>query len=120
MRLRQWSADDVSFVFDMCSRWEVQRYIGANPRVLLECEEAVDLIDRWQSRQDGLHRVWAVEHVDGHLLGTLLLVAICSGTPPLQPTGEPRLAGTCTPTPGGRATPTRPRASVWAAPSPQA
>ena len=89
MRLRQWSADDASFVFDMCSRWEVQRYIGANPRVLHEREEAVDLIDRWQSRQDDLHRVWAVEHKDGHLLGTLLLVAISgSGTPPLQPTGE--------------------------------
>ncbi|ADU49991.1 GNAT family N-acetyltransferase [Intrasporangium calvum] len=89
VRLRQWSREDASFVFVMCSRWEVQRYIGVNPRVLHEREEAVDLIGRWQARQDDLHRVWAVEHHDGRLLGTLLLVAISgSGTPPLQPTGE--------------------------------
>ncbi|NAZ83582.1 GNAT family N-acetyltransferase [Kineococcus sp. R8] len=89
LRLRQWTADDAPFVLDMCSRWEVQRYIGATPRVLQDLDEASDTITRWHSRQDGLHRVWAVEHRDGYLLGTLLLVAILgSGTPPLQPTGE--------------------------------
>ena len=89
LRLRQWTADDAPFVLDMCSRWEVQRYIGAHPRVLQDLGEASDLIARWHSRQDEVHRVWAVQHRDGYLLGTLLLVAIsASGTPPLQPTGE--------------------------------
>ncbi|WP_432572625.1 GNAT family N-acetyltransferase [Kineococcus sp. SYSU DK005] len=90
LRLRQWTADDAGFVLDMCSRWEVQRYIGAHPRVLGSHDQALELIARWRSRQDQVHRVWAVQHRDGHLLGTLLLVALpaSGGAPPPRPTGE--------------------------------
>ena len=89
LTLRQWTTDDAGFVLDMCSRWEVQRHIGAHPRVLQSHDQALELIARWHCRQDDLHRVWTVQHHDGHLLGTLLLVALpASGAPPLQPTGQ--------------------------------
>lgn len=36
LRLRPWRADDDGFVFDMYSRWEVQRYIGTRPAVMTD------------------------------------------------------------------------------------
>jgi RimJ/RimL family protein N-acetyltransferase len=77
LRLREWHEDDADFVLDMCSRWEVQRFIGAQPRLLRDRADALATIARWRSRADGVHAVWAVEDRDhANLLGTLLLVAL--------------------------------------------
>jgi RimJ/RimL family protein N-acetyltransferase len=91
LRLRRWHDDDSDFVLDLCSRWEVQRYIGATPRILHDRGEALATIGHWRSRDDDLHAVWAVEsRDDGRLLGTLLLVGIMASGPQgsLTPSGE--------------------------------
>ena len=75
----------------MCSRWEVQRFIGAKPCVLHDHHEALATVARWRSRTEGVHEVWAVESLQsGQLLGTLLLVGILgsSDREPSTPMGE--------------------------------
>lgn len=89
--LRPWRAGDAGFVLDMCSRWEVQRYVGATPRVLTDLAEALSTIERWRGFDDGLHGVWAVQRRDdGRLLGAALLIGILgSGEDlPMRPSGE--------------------------------
>jgi len=88
LRLREWTLNDVDFVFDMYSRWEVQRFIGLQPRVLHDRGEAVARITRWRSLDEPAHGIWAVEHSEtGRLLGTLLLKSI-----PASSTDDPLLA----------------------------
>jgi RimJ/RimL family protein N-acetyltransferase len=91
LRLRQWRDEDAEFVLDLCSRWEVKRFIGPKPRVLGDHEEALATIARWRGRADGPHGVWAVENRhSGELLGALLLVGILASgdREPLVPSGE--------------------------------
>lgn len=89
--LRRWEAEDADFVFDMYSRWDVQRYVGRVPRVMEDRSEAVELIDRLRSQDHPVHGCWAVERKDtGELAGTILLKPIpASGdSTPLQPSGD--------------------------------
>ncbi len=91
LHLRDWRDEDADFVLDMCSRWEVQRFIGATPRILHDRDDALATIARWRGRADDVHAVWAVEdRYSGRLLGTLLLVGILGSgdVTPLLPTGE--------------------------------
>jgi len=72
--LRPFNGDDADFVYDVYSRWEVQRYIGAVPRVMASMSEAFDRIHAWRTIDDGVHGAWAVTEADsGKLLGTVLL-----------------------------------------------
>lgn len=91
LKLRPWSPDDADFVFDLYSRWEVQRFIGAVPHVMADRAEAVDRISAWRAMEHPVHAIWAVEIAEtGALAGTLLLKSIpASGdTTPLQPSGD--------------------------------
>ncbi|MCZ2404072.1 GNAT family N-acetyltransferase [Paenarthrobacter sp. Z7-10] len=91
LTLRSWTSDDADFVFDMYSRWDVQRYIGgSNARIMELHAEAVERIERWQHLDHPIHGIWAVQRTsDGQLLGTLLLKPIpASGEVPPQPSGE--------------------------------
>ncbi|GIF52551.1 RimJ/RimL family protein N-acetyltransferase [Asanoa ferruginea] len=79
--VRQWteSDTDVARVFDMLSRWEVARWLGAQPRVLETEDEALAAIRRWRGRAsaDGLHGVWAVDVRDtGTTAGSVLVVPL--------------------------------------------
>lgn len=89
LTLRQWTADDADFVFDLYSRWEVQRYIGREPRVMSERGQAGQRIAQWRAMEHPLHGIWAVEGPDG-LVGSLLLKSIpASGErTPLMPSGD--------------------------------
>lgn len=80
--LRAWSQDDVDFVFDMYSRWEVQRFIGLFPKVMTERAEAEATITRWRALDHPTYGIWAVQRrTDARLLGTLVLKPIpASGT----------------------------------------
>lgn len=80
--LRAWSQEDAGFVFDMYSRWEVQRFIGLSPKVMTESAEAEATIMRWRALDHPTYGIWAVQHhQDGHLLGMVLLKPIpASGT----------------------------------------
>src|SRR5579872_2005624 len=87
--VRSYTEDDVEFVFDMYSRWEVQRFIGATPRVLQGKAEALALIERWRrvSQCDELSGAWAVTLRDsGELVGTAMLkqLPLSAPSPPLQ------------------------------------
>jgi RimJ/RimL family protein N-acetyltransferase len=89
--LRPWEPGDTDFVFDLYSRWEVQRFIGNPPRVMTERAEAAERISAWQHLDHPVHAVWAVQLKEsGQLAGTLLLKSIpASGESlPLQPSGD--------------------------------
>ncbi|WP_433220710.1 GNAT family N-acetyltransferase [Dactylosporangium sp. CS-047395] len=89
--LREWRDDDAPFVLDMCSRWEVQRWIGARPRLLTDLDDARATIARWRGYDDGRHAVWSVRRREDDVpLGTLLLIGILASGPdlPLRPSGE--------------------------------
>lgn len=89
--LRAWSHQDADFVFDMYSRWEVQRFIGLSPKVMTERAETEALITRWRAVDDPTYGIWAIQHrQDGPLLGMVLLKPIpASGTAhPLLVSGD--------------------------------
>ena len=92
LRLRGWTPEDVDFLFDLYSRWEVQRFIGLVPRVMTDRAEARERLDRLSS--DPLPAplgIWAVaREEDGRLLGVLLLKGIPASGPakPLLPSGD--------------------------------
>jgi len=91
LRLRGWTLDDADVVLDMYSRWEVQRFIGREPRLMRDRDEAVATITRWNGIDEPEHGIWAVEHAEtGRVLGTLLLKSIPASGPeePLLPSGE--------------------------------
>jgi RimJ/RimL family protein N-acetyltransferase len=79
--VRQWTESDadVARVFDMLSRCEVARWLGAQPRALESESEALAAIRRWRARSsaDGLHGVWAVDVRDtGVTAGSVLVVGL--------------------------------------------
>lgn len=77
LRLRSWSSDDADFLFDMYSRWEVQRFIGQEPTVMAERAEAVVSIERRRALDHPVHGIWAIETLaDRRLVGNLLLKPI--------------------------------------------
>jgi RimJ/RimL family protein N-acetyltransferase len=77
LRLRSWSDEDADFLFDMYRRWEVQRFIGREPRVMAERTEAVASIERRRALDHPVHGFWAIERLTDHVLvGNLLLKPI--------------------------------------------
>ncbi len=53
--LRPWHTGDAEFVLDLYSRWEVQRFIGNQPRVMVGMGEAVELIGKWRALDHSVH-----------------------------------------------------------------
>ena len=79
MRLRRWTEDDVEAFYDIYSRWEVMRHLGAHPRrVIPDREEALARLGRMRGREDGPRGYWAIE-VDGVPVGTVLLLPLEGG-----------------------------------------
>jgi RimJ/RimL family protein N-acetyltransferase len=77
LTLRPWSQEDVDFVFDLYSRWEVQRFIGSTPRVLESRAEAQSRLDTWMSLDHPVNGIWAVEERQtSRVTGVLLLKPI--------------------------------------------
>lgn len=76
--IRNWTEDDAPFVFDMYARWEVARWLGAQPRALGSRDEAVAAIRRWRSRSTKPpFGIWAItERSSGDPKGTVLLVPL--------------------------------------------
>lgn len=91
LRLRDWSPEDVDFVFDAYSRWDVKQYLGDRPRVMTERAEAVAAIGRWRAASGPVLGLWAVELVEtGAVLGNVLLkdTPASGPTEPLAPSGD--------------------------------
>lgn len=78
LRARDWLETDEDRVFDIYRRWEVSRWLGAEPRVMTDRNAASRTIARWNERnQDHPHGVWAVEEKStGVVAGTVLLVPL--------------------------------------------
>lgn len=80
--LRPWRPADRDRAYDLYSRWEVARWLGAQPRVLASPEEADSLLERFAARctPDGRYGIWAVEvRETGAVAGSVLLVPIPDG-----------------------------------------
>ncbi len=73
--LRPWTTTDVDHHFDIYRRWEVMRWLGADPKPLSSPEESAAGIIRWQERCQWPYGLWAVvpEKI-GHPVGSALLV----------------------------------------------
>jgi len=77
--LRDWAADDEPRVLDIYSRWEVARWLGAEPKAMETPEQAARFVDRCSTlnREEPVARRWAVERKDdGLVLGTIILVQL--------------------------------------------
>ena len=91
LSLRRFTLDDVDFTFDMYSRWEVQRYIGREPRVIADRAEAAERVARYAALEHPVHGVWVItDRTDGQPFGVLLLKPLPASGPqtPLLPSGE--------------------------------
>lgn len=72
--LRPWSFEDADFLYDMESRWDVKRYIGAAPSVMANRSQALASIRRRRALDHPIHGVWAIElSSERVLVGNLLL-----------------------------------------------
>jgi RimJ/RimL family protein N-acetyltransferase len=79
LEMRPWTHDqsDVERMLDMYSRWEVARWLGANPKAMETIEQAHQTVDNWAARTDGPYGVWAVqERTSATIVGTVLLVPL--------------------------------------------
>ena len=76
--VRLYEPDDASFVLDMYSRWDVQRFLGAAPKTMQSLEQAHVAIQRWRAVSDPhpLQGVWAITLRDGTRVGTVMLKLI--------------------------------------------
>jgi RimJ/RimL family protein N-acetyltransferase len=72
--LRPWRDEDANFLLDLESRWEVVRFLGAQPTIMNTREDALASIARRCAIDDPIHGIWAVTTAaDGRLVGNLLL-----------------------------------------------
>ncbi len=122
--LRPWTEDDVDFALDLYSRWEVQRFLGAEPRIMADRAEAVERVTRFRALDDhSVHGIWLVTDRDsGRRHGTLLLKDIPASGPtlPLQPSGDIEIGWHLHPDSWGRGYARRRRPPCWPTPSPGA
>jgi RimJ/RimL family protein N-acetyltransferase len=81
--VRHWTLDDADRLFDIYSRWEVARWLGATPKVLETREQAVAVASRWSSSWESPFGVWAVTvRETGVIAGSVLLIPLPgSGSP---------------------------------------
>ncbi|MEV6926257.1 GNAT family N-acetyltransferase [Dactylosporangium sp. NPDC051485] len=83
IRLRRWEDGDLAAYFEIYSRWEVMRWLGAPPRrAVRDLAEARERLARWHEREAGLEPplgLWALAPLEGAALepvGTVLLLPL--------------------------------------------
>ena len=82
--LRTWQQDDLDAFYDLYSRWEVMRRLGAHPRrVLADVDEARTRIDRWRAREAPPLGLWAIVPTGASApVGTVLLLPLADAAGP--------------------------------------
>lgn len=88
--VRDWADPDGDRVFDIYRRWEVSRWLGAEPRVMTDRGAASKAIIRWNERsREAPYGVWAVEErATGTIAGTVLLAPLPDPTDGTDSRGE--------------------------------
>ena len=73
--VRDWDEGDVDRVYDIYRRWEVSRWLGAQPKAMPDRDAAARAIERWKQRSTGpTYGIWAVvEWANGVIAGTVML-----------------------------------------------
>jgi RimJ/RimL family protein N-acetyltransferase len=80
LELRAWTLDDADAHFDIYSRWEVMKWLGADPQPLTDPERSAAGIERWAARRDDPFGIWAVVPDEvGRPVGAALLVPLQDG-----------------------------------------
>jgi RimJ/RimL family protein N-acetyltransferase len=80
--LRRWDTEDLPAFFDLYSRWEIMRWLGAHPRrAVADPDEARARLERWHALEAELaepYGLWALVPADGagHPVGTVLLLPL--------------------------------------------
>lgn len=81
--VREWTDDEVDRVYDIYSRWEVARYLGANPAVMESPDRAARGIGRWHElyvSTQGRFGAWAIQpKAGGPAAGTVLFKLLPNG-----------------------------------------
>jgi RimJ/RimL family protein N-acetyltransferase len=80
--IRPWHTDEADRLLDILGRWEVARWLGANPRSMEHRDEAVARIERWTAdlAADPRYGAWAaVEKASGIPAGTVLFKPLPDG-----------------------------------------
>jgi RimJ/RimL family protein N-acetyltransferase len=82
--LRSWESGDVDAFYDLYSRWEVMRRLGAHPRrVLAGIDEARTRIERWQATEAPPLGLWAIVPTGASApVGTVLLLPLADADGP--------------------------------------
>lgn len=105
LTLRPWREQDAGFAFDLYSRWEVQRFLGREPRVMTDPAEAARLVARLGRLEDET-RVYRVAEVaeTGEAAGTVMLQPIPASGPaePLRPSPDTEIGWHFLPAAWGR------------------
>ena len=86
--LRPWAADDADFLLDLEGRWEVVRYLGADPTTMTSRNDALASIERRRAiSEHPIHGIWIITDRAGARLGTLLLkpIPLSAGEEPTDP-----------------------------------
>jgi RimJ/RimL family protein N-acetyltransferase len=68
--VREWTDDpaDLDRIFDIYSRWEVARWLGATPKAMSTRDEAVAAVERWRelhAGSGGRYGAWAIQVARG-------------------------------------------------------
>lgn len=89
LTVREWASDDADLdrIFDIYSRWDVARWLGATPRTMQSRDEAPAMVTRWHDlfvSSGQRYGAWAVQvRETGTVAGTILfkLLPNSDGTP---------------------------------------
>jgi RimJ/RimL family protein N-acetyltransferase len=84
LRLRSWELDDADACYDLYSRWDVMRWLGAHPRrTVADIAEARARITRWRTVEAAPFGLWAVVPTGGTVpVGTVLLLPLADANGP--------------------------------------
>lgn len=82
LMIRPWASGEAEALFDIYSRWDVSRWLGATPRAMETMDQALRRIHGWAavSEPDPTYGVWCVAlREGGTAVGTVLLLPLADG-----------------------------------------
>ncbi len=120
--IRLWRPEEAPRMFDMHRRWEVARWLGADPKVMERVEQAEQSVSRWAdfAARDPRYGLWAIEEraadEEHRVAGSVLLVPLplSAGEAPAETGPEVEIGWQLHPDAWGRGLATESAAAVLA------